>query len=1084
MFFGACRSRLVSWVLQAGGRLALAAAVCSSGAIAEDLQSFGPMAFDASGNLYIAGLNLIQKRTVGGDVSRVAGSGLASADSFSGDGGPARNAAIGAPRSIAVDSQGDIYFADAQTSRVRRISHDTGIVTTVAGSGVAGFAGDGGLATAAALNAPSAVAIDRQGNLYIADTGNDRIRKVTRDGVIHTFAGDGTDEAILDGDTALNHPVGSPSAICIDKQDNLYVVDASRAGVYMISSNGALRVLAGGGKPRYYGDRTVSRIELHRYLNDSGPADRAQLIEPRAVAVDGHDNLYIADWGIVYRISPDGVIAAIAGNGKSDVGTKLGPGFDLGLPRFDSEGGPALGALLPTPWGLAAAPDGELYISDSNHHTLRKVSPEGVISTLVGDSAGPARPLKATDTMLEQPHGMVVGPDGTLYIAATAEHRIRMVRDGRILTLAGNGIAGFDSDSGTCGQARFNSPQYLALDRRGNLYVSDTGNQRVRKIALDSCTVTTVAGNGKAGYGGDGGPATVASLNQPAGLAVDGDGSLYIVDQHNYRVRRVLPDGVIATMAGSGVQGKGGDDGPASAATLFWPGALALDGRGGFYIGDVLARGIRHVTADGVIRAVAVPGLLLPQYFQPSALVTDGAGNLYVADRGDLRVYEFTRVGKTIQVAGAGHNATGIVGDGGPAAAAQIGDPAGLALSPTGGLYLSDALNGAVREISATGTIDTVAGNYGPMAHLYDGLPATGVPLNGPSKAVANAQGEVYFAESDACIVRKIARDGTLQTVAGIFGHCGYGGDGGRGDDALLSWPRDLAFDAMGNLYIADAGNNRVRKLGANGIITTVAGNGQAHDPTAGATVASALVNDGGPATLAMLSQPTGVAIDRRGDLYIADGGDHRIRKVDAAGTISTVAGTGGPDFSNESGLTTEASIGTPVGIAVDASGNVFFSTTDLDSNRILAATAEGRLKHVAGAAQPSCADAQAGGVSAFSVPHGLAADDVGNVYVADTDNHRIRKVAPDGTVTTIAGNGTMGSGGDGGPAILAELFFPSGVAVGSGGALYVTDEGNAEVRMISTKGMITTIAGNHGGSARTIPHVSPQSLRTIPCSR
>ncbi|MBF6054606.1 hypothetical protein GO002_22445 [Streptomyces eurocidicus] len=302
----------------------------------------------------------------------------------------------------------------------------------------------------------------------------------------------------------------------------------------------------------------------------------------------------------------------------------------------------------------------------------------------------------------------------------------------------------------------------MALDAVGALYIADYQNHRVRKVGPDGI-ITTVAGDGSKGYGGDGGPATEASLKDPAGVALDGRGNLYIADRSNQRVRRVGPDGIITTVAGDGTAAFGGDGGPAIAASLNFPHAMAVDGAGNLYIADDYNHRVRRVGPDGVIVTVAGNG-------------SDGFG-----------------------------------GDGGPATAASLNFPHAVAVDGVGNLYIADRYNYRVRRVGPDGTITTVAGN----------------------------------------------------------GAIGFGGDGGPATAAALNLPQCVLVDGVGNLYITDYGNERVRRVGPDGIITTVAGDGS-----------KGYGGDGGPAPLAALDQPLGIAVDGAGELYIGDFGNHRVRKV------------------------------------------------------------------------------------------------------------------------------------------------------------------------------------------------------------
>jgi sugar lactone lactonase YvrE len=342
-----------------------------------------------------------------------------------------------------------------------------------------------------------------------------------------------------------------------------------------------------------------------------------------------------------------------------------------------------------------------------------------------------------------------------------------------------------------------------------------------------------------------------------------------------------------------------------------------------------------------------------------------------------------------------------------------------------------------------SGTITTVAGN----GSSGDGGPAIDASLSFPQGVVVDAAGNLYIADINNHRVRKVSVSGTITTVAGN-GTPGFSGDGGPATNAGLPEPYGVAVDAAGNLYIVDINNHRVRKVSVSGTITTVAGNG-----TPGFS------GDGGPATNARLAYPTGVAVDAAGNLYIADRLNSRVRKVSTSGTITTVAGDGSAGFSGDGGPATNAQLAGPYGVAVDAAGNLYIA--DFQNSRVRKVSTSGTITTVAG--DGSFGFSGDGGPATnaqLAGPNGVAVDAAGNLYIADINNHRVRKVSTSGTITTVAGNGTPGFSGDGGPATNARLRPPTGVAVDAAGNLYIADIFNQRVRKVSTSGTITTVAG------------------------
>ena len=520
--------------------------------------------------------------------------------------------------------------------------------------------------------------------------------------------------------------------------------------------------------------------------------------------------------------------------------------------------------------------------------------------------------------------------------------------------------------------------------------------------------VTTIAGVTRTAYG-NGGAATAAYLAYPGGVAVDAAGNFYIADSDNYQVRKVnVATGVISAVAGTGQFGYSGN------------GQLAVNAQIGYL----------------------------------SGLAVDAAGNLYLADQDYSVIRKVDGVTGIISVVAGVASQFGYSGDGGAATLANLGDPTSVAVDAAGNLYIADGDNYLIRKVSAaTGIITTVAGTPQGYGYSGDGGAATQAEIGYVQAVAVDAAGNLYLADTDDSVIRIVAAaTGIINTYAGNGGYADSG-DGGLAINAGLGYPQGVAADGQGNLYIADVDNNSIRRVdGATKIITTVAGNGT-----------SGFAGDGGPATQAEVAYPYGVAVDANGDLYIADEGNNRIRQVNPSGTISSVAGNGLLAPTNNGALANTVPLSYPSGVAVDASGNVFF--VDAEGNQIREVrAADGTLATVVGTGQNGyTGDGGPAASAALNYPQNIAFNQQGDLFIADGGNQVIRRVDhASGVITTVAGNGTYAydNNGDGGPATSASLANPTALACDSTGNLYIAEQYPGYVRKVTPQGIISTVAG------------------------
>lgn len=612
-----------------------------------------------------------------------------------------------------------------------------------------------------------------------------------------------------------------------------------------------------------------------------------------------------------------------------------------------------------------------------------------------------------------------------------------------ITTVAG----GFIGDNGDATSAGLDFPRYVIQDRMGNTYLSDCFNHRIRKITAAG-TITTFAGTGIAGFSGDGGPAKNAELSFPTGIVFDREGNMLVADSGNNRIRSIKPSGIITTIAGTGIAGYSGDNGPAVQAELNTPWGLAVDGAGDLFLADVVNNAIRRIDAFGTITTVAGNGMAgysgdggpatIAELNSPRSVIVDSHGNLYIADNLNHRVRKVDARGIINTFAGDG--GAGFSGDGGLATEAQVGSPRGLLIDHNQ-LLISGGGGPRIRSVNLqTNIIETLAGSG--LGYDGDGS-LSGALFNGPTGMFLRPDGTLLLADQYNARLRSITST-SVSTVAGSFGH-----DNVRATRGLLIAPENLAIDSAGNYYIAEFGGNRIRRVdAATGRITTIAGTG-----------ITGYDGDGGPAQQARIGIPEGVGVDESGNVFISDSGNSLIRKVDTSGIISTFATD--PNFSDL------------ISLAIDSTGNLYVA--DDFSCVIFKVTPVGSVSVVAG--NFTCGyngDNIPATAAELNAPYGVAVDGRGNIYIGDTLNNRIRRVNRSGLISTVAGNGTCGFSGDGGPSIAALICTPENLAVDSSGSIYFCDYTNLRVRKISG-GIIKTIAGsgNYGYNGEDLPALS-----------
>ncbi|HEV2520948.1 MAG TPA: choice-of-anchor D domain-containing protein, partial [Candidatus Acidoferrales bacterium] len=593
---------------------------------------------------------------------------------------------------------------------------------------------------------------------------------------------------------------------------------------------------------------------------------------------------------------------------------------------------------------------------------------------------------------------------------------------------------------------------------------------------------TLIAGNGTVGYSGDGGPATQAALN-PLAIFVDGSGNVFIVDSANNRIREVFATGpmtgMIQTVAGNGTPGYNGDNISALSAELNFPSGVYVDSSGNIYISDSGNNLIRKVsggiitTLAGIVANVTnpncgglyngTPGAATNvQLCFPEGIWLDGSKNVYFADNGFDVIRKIDTTNTLTTVAG-GDGIDAYNGDGISATSAELGSPNYVFVDGPGNIFIPDYDNQRVREVTAAnGIINTIAGN-GVFGYAGDLGPAISARTSQPYNVFGDSSGNIYFSD-DAAVREIVNATKNIQTVIGNSAF-GFSGDGGKATSAQLFYNSASTVDANGNIFIADLGNYRIREVvAATGNIQTIAGNG-----TNGST------GDGGPATSAGVGPVRGVAVDSNGNVYFTEAPFSnsdtiacRVRKILMTAnppTISTVAGGATCGFGGDGGAATSAQLTNLSGLAVDSSGNIFIAQGGGHSAiREVFATGPmtGMIQTVAGnGTRGYNGDGIPATTAALNNPRGVAVDAFGNIYIADTNNNRVREVVG-GIIVTVAGNGTFGYSGDGGSPTNALIAQPFDVAVDSFGDIFIAQTGGipAVREVVASSGLIETVAG------------------------
>ncbi|MBT5873584.1 MAG: T9SS type A sorting domain-containing protein [Candidatus Latescibacteria bacterium] len=1006
-----------------------------------------------------------------GDIHTAVGGGI-------GDAGPATAAVVRFPEGVTVDDAGNVYIADSRNHAIRRINTG-GSISTVAGTGGAGYSGDGGLATAADLNGPQDV-FWLDGVLYIADSGNDVIRKVVS-GVISTIAGDGTstfDEADF-GLPATQAGMHFPTGVFATTDEGgteVYITLLSSSRVVRIDDSGNLQPVAGSGVNGTAGDgglataaelravwdvavsstgvvyiadsnriRRISGGTITSVLNTAG-ATPTQLDPPstglatssavntvKSIVVDG-SNIYFTETGFstsrVASFSVGGLITTEAGVGTSG---------------YSGDGGLATAAQVNNPSGLAMDGSNNLYLGDRDNFRVRKVV-SGVINTIGGVGSGfLGEGVQAETASLFHPQNVAVDAAGNIFIADSDNHRIRKVdTNGDIFTIAGTGTNGDTGDGGFATAALISNPRGLAIDSQGHLYMALVGTNKIKMIDSNG-NIQLVAGGGS-DFSEDI-PATQAQLSGASRIAFDGGDNLYILDRNLSRIRRVAQaTQMIQTVAGGGVDLSNGV--PGTTADLNFPNDLIVDSDGSL----IIAAGgglVRRIGTDGNINTIGGGGEGTTDGIQATtadlglvnAVTVDATGQVYVVS--DKFVKKIDGSGVLTTVAGVSGSP---FGDGGPATAAKLSDPVALAIESDNDLLIADKNNHRIRRVinitsgpvtpGGTGNPNLVTGNVNEMPGVVTTLAGSGssgdtdgsagsATFNEPT-GVAIRGGQLFVADAANHKIRVVNLfTGAVSTFAGSGSAATTDGTG-----LAAAFNTPVFIKSRGDyLYVAEEEGHVIRKIDINtGAVTTLAG------------LPGASRSSDGTGTTARFNEPHGMAVTDD-YLYVADGLNHKLRKIDLqSGAVTTVVGLSEGD---SDGQGSTARLREPIGVV--AKGDYLY-ITDAGNHKIKKVNRNTYDVTTIAGSTIGFADG-IGTTAAFNWPAGIDISG-NNLIIGDNEGHRIRKLNIESNeVSTVAGSGVAGF--QNGTGTFAQFDTPADLVIGPAGNIYVGDENNNRIRRI-----------------------------------
>ncbi len=983
----------------------------------------GPTTFCTGGSVMLTA----PASTATATVSTLAGSTLGFAD------GQGTDALFSRPYGIARDAAGNVYVADQLNHRIRKID-PSGLVSTLAGS----FPGNAdGQGTSARFAFPTGVFVDASGNVYVADQLNHRICKIDPSGLVSTLAGSTQGYADGHGTAAM---FNYPASVAVDAEGNVYVADQNNHRIRKIDPSGLVSTLAG---------------SIVDYADGQGVD--ARFNNPSGVAVDAAGNIYVADQGNhrIRKIDPSGLVSTLAGA------------------TVDYVDGQGVAARFRFPAGVAVDAAGNVYVADAGNHRIRKIDPTGLVSTLAGSTQGYADG-PSTNAQFNTPFGVAVDAAGNVYVPDWNNHRIRTIANPAVIT------GYFWSNGATT----------------ASITATTNGSYTVRTIAngctsaASAATVVTLTSPPSTPTITAGGPTTFCTggfvtLSAPAGFSYlwsnnETTESINVTSAGSYTVQTiasgctsVASDPIVVTLSSPPSTPSITAGGPTNFCT---GGSVTLSTPAGYeYLWstnettesiNVTAGGSYTVQtiANGCTSAISTPIVVSISAGPSTPTITAGGSTTFCAggsvtlsaSAGYEYLWSTNETTESINITAAGSYSVKVISNGctsvasAPIVVSISGGPSTPTVTAGGPTTFCTGGSVNLSLVPATVMVSTLAGSTEGFAN-GQGVAAQ---FNRPRDVAMDAGGNIYLTDRGNHLIRKIDPTGLVSTFAGST--AGYAD--GQGTNAMFNGPSGIAVDAAGNVYVTDGGNNRIRKIDPTGLVSTLAG--------------STYGFADGQGSNAMFRTPYGLAVDAVGNVYVADQYNHRIRKIDPTGLVSTLAGST-QGFAEGQGA--GAQFGYPQDVALDAAGNVY--VTDADNFRIRKIDPSGLVSTFAGSSR-GYEDRQ-GTNAKFYDPTGIAVDAAGNVYISDLLIQRIRKIDPTGQVSTLAGSSEGYVDGQGTDAL---FYNPSGLAVDASGKVVVVDVGNNRIRVITEPSVITGYVWSNGATTASLSATESGSytVRTI----